>query len=272
MILFFLLVLGLLVGSFLNVVIFRIAKNQSFVRGRSRCLSCGYQLAWYDNIPLLSFVWLVGKCRSCQVKLSWQYPLVELATALLFGGSFLVVNPTGDSWQLAAFSMLLIVLCFATLITLYDLRFSLIPDAFLWGLNLSTFAFLSCHWLSSSPFPPAFLPSPSVAFMGAVLAGAFFYLLVSLSRETWMGWGDVWLGVWGGMLTGLLLVQLFITLAFTLGAVVGLGLIFAQKKTLKTQIPFAPYILGAGLLLLAAMYQVPEVLQFLSPWLPGTIE
>lgn len=272
---FFLFFLGLLVGSFLNVVIFRIERGESFVGGRSHCLQCKHTLAWFENIPLLSFLWLKGKCRDCEVSLSWQYPLVEVITALLFTSSFFILRTyqSQEPWlQLTIASLLLLTLCFAILITVYDLRFSLIPNTFLWGLNVSTFFFLALHYFFQIPGSNFFPPEVSSSLFGALIAGGFFYLLVFISRETWMGWGDVWLGIWAGMIVGIELIQIFITLSFSLGAFVGLTFLYQKKKTLKAEIPFAPYILASGFIILFAMYSAPEFLRFLSPWLPGTIE
>lgn len=269
---FFLFLFGLLVGSFLNVVVFRMERGENFIAGRSRCLTCNHTLSWYDNIPLFSFLQVKGRCRYCKAALSWQYPLVELTTALLFSASFFVLKEYTGYIQFFSALFLLTIIAFAILITVYDLRFSLIPDVFLWGINLSTLAFMALHWVLPENMPPTLLPSFQFSFLGAFLVGGFFFLLVSLSKETWMGWGDVWLGIWGGMLGGLFLAQVFITLSFTLGAMVGLALMYRQKKTLKTEIPFAPYILLAGLLIFGCMYLAPEILYFLSPWLPGTID
>ena len=269
---FFLFLLGLLVGSFLNVVIFRMERGESFVGGRSRCLACGTELHWYDNIPLISFLCLRGKCRFCKTGLSWQYPLVELATGLLFATTSLVGQWYVGWLQVWVIALLLVSVCFAILITVYDFRFSLIPEVFLWGINVSTFGYLLVHWVTGTKLPGVFLPDPVSALLGAILAGGFFFVLVFFSKETWMGWGDVWLGLWGGMLLGLPLVQVFVTFSFSLGAIVGLSLIFLRRKTLKTQIPFAPYILAAGFIVLGVLYEAPFILQFLSPWLPGTIE
>lgn len=266
---------GLLVGSFLNVVIFRIERGESFVGGRSHCLECSKTLAWFENIPLLSFLFLNGKCRHCQVSLSWQYPLVEGATALLFTGTFFIFHAyqSQEIWlRIALTSLLLLTTCFTILIAVYDLRFSLIPNNFLWGLNVSTALFLAFHYFFQIPGLNFFPPELHSSFLGALIAGSFFYLLVFISKETWMGWGDVWLGIWAGMIVGIELIQIFITLSFSLGALVGLTFLYRKKKTLKAEIPFAPYILASGYIILFLMYLAPEFLQFLSPWLPVTIE
>jgi leader peptidase (prepilin peptidase)/N-methyltransferase len=272
MVFILLFIFGLLVGSFLNVVIFRMERQESFVAGRSHCSHCNHQLAWYDNIPLISYGLLRGKCRYCKTRFSWQYPAVELVTACLFAGSSFLLQNSTEPVQILAGFFLLAILSFAVLITVYDLRFSLIPNAFLWGINISTASFLLMHWLFMASAPSSLLPGVQSSLLGAFLVGGFFCILVTLSRETWMGWGDVWLGVWGGMLVGLALAQVFITLSFTLGALVGLTLMYTRGKTLKTEIPFAPYILAAGFLMVACMFLAPEILYFLSPWLPGTIE
>lgn len=254
------------------MVIFRMEREESFVTGRSRCLQCQHQLAWYDNIPLFSFVLLRGKCRYCKTPFSWQYPVVEFATAMLFLSTAFIFLDYTEPTQWLAVLFLLATIAFAVLITVYDLRFSLIPNIFLWGINVSTAGFLVVNWFLVKSAPESLLPDIQASLLGALLVAGFFSLLVALSRERWMGWGDVWLGLWGGMLVGLALAQVFITLSFTLGAIVGLSLIYTKGKTLKTEIPFAPYILAAGFIIFGCMYVAPEILYFLSPWLPGTIE
>lgn len=266
----FLFFLGLAVGSFLNVVVFRLETGESFVFGRSHCQSCMQELVWFENIPLLSFLFLHGKCRHCNAKLSWQYPLVEIITALTFAATALIFSYNNILVIIFALFFLLI-LSFAILIAIYDLRFSLIPDVFLQGINIATFSFLVLSWLYPNILMPLILPSPLSSVIGALVAGGFFFLLVWLSKETWMGWGDVWLGVWGGALLGIELTQLFITASFTLGAVIGVGLLLFQKKTLKAEIPFAPYILLAGFVLFFLTGLYPDIFTFLSPFLPGTI-
>jgi leader peptidase (prepilin peptidase) / N-methyltransferase len=262
---------GLLVGSFLNVVIFRIEREESYVGGRSRCLSCGHELYWYDNIPLLSFFWLRGKCRFCRASLSWQYPLVELTTGILFAScSFFIRELSVASGVILLW--LLVTVAFLILITVYDLRFSLIPNSFLWSINTVAIIFLCWNYFFTPSLTQAvMLPGLESSLWGAVVIGGFFWLLVFLSRETWMGYGDVWLGFWAGMVVGIELAQFFITLAFGLGAMVGVALLYTKKKTMKAEIPFAPYILMATVLIFVAMRFYPTILAFLSPWLPATI-
>jgi prepilin signal peptidase PulO-like enzyme (type II secretory pathway) len=271
--LFLLFLLGLGIGSYANVVIFRLARNENPNRGRSRCLNCGETLSWYDNIPLFSFVFLLGRCRHCQQRFSWQYPLVELTLGLGFLASgFLVLERFGTApeaflilgWMLVTITLLL-------LITVYDLRYMEIPVLFLWLANVSTLGFLLFFKLAGFHSEALFPHSVSSSLLGAFTAGGFLLLLVSLSRETWMGWGDVWLGTWGGMILGLSLVQPYLTLAFALGACVGIWFLSSQKKGLKSQIPFAPYLLFALIVIFLLEWYSPEIFSFLLPWFPATI-
>lgn len=270
MIFFTLFLFGLLVGSFLNVVILRFERRESFVTGRSRCLACGHQLQWYDNIPLVSFLQIRGRCRYCKTPLSWQYPLVEVATAVLFG-SVATLSP----WLIGKEGLLfggylLATLSVAMIIIVYDLRFLEIPTVFLWILNsllVMCFAAL-LYWYPSS----ILLPSLPSAFFGAVAVGGFLAVLVLVSKETWMGQADIWIGTWAGLLLGIELAQLFLTLSFTLGAVVVLVLWLSKRGRLTGAVPFAPYLLVAGIFLFGCTFLAPEALEFLSPWFLARIE
>jgi prepilin signal peptidase PulO-like enzyme (type II secretory pathway) len=171
MIFFTLFLFGLLVGSFLNVVVLRLERGESFVAGRSRCLTCEHTLAWYDNIPLCSFLWLKGKCRYCRVTLSWQYPLVELMTACLFAGAGFLVPATLGIVSLAFLAFLLITLSIVVVITVYDIRFLAIPTVLLWVLNGSLFLAL---FVEKFFFPGAsFFPMLASSVWGAAVVGGY---------------------------------------------------------------------------------------------------
>ena len=113
---------GLIVGSFLNSVIYRLEQGQSFLKGRSFCPHCKHQLSWQDLIPLFSFLILKGKCRYCLQRISWQYPLVELATGIIF----IFISLTNSN--IYAMAYLLLIACFFIIIFVYDLRHYIIPD------------------------------------------------------------------------------------------------------------------------------------------------
>jgi leader peptidase (prepilin peptidase)/N-methyltransferase len=263
---------GLLLGSFLNVVLFRLERGEGFVRGRSRCLSCNTTLAWFDNIPLLSFLLLRGRCRYCSATLSYQYPLVEFLTGVLLMLALIPVTwyETGSLMQGIFVLWAVSTTCFGVLIFVYDLRYREIPVVFLWGLCFSLLFFVAAHSLFEGT--PSVLPKTLFSILwGSLISGGFFFLLVFISRETWMGWGDVWIGAWAGALLGIELVQLFITLSFSLGALVGLTLLYRKQKNLKSEVPFAPYLLIGALLLVLCKVVSPEILGFLSPWFLATI-
>lgn len=118
-------ILGLLVGSFLNVVIYRYNTGMSVVSGRSRCLTCAHTLRWFELIPVVSFVIQAGRCRECHSRLSWQYPAVELLTGLIFLRVFQVVGGNAHNLELAFWWLVFSILI---VITIYDLRHKIIPD------------------------------------------------------------------------------------------------------------------------------------------------
>ncbi|MBI2099823.1 MAG: prepilin peptidase [Candidatus Vogelbacteria bacterium] len=230
---FFVFTLGLIVGSFLNVVIYRYNTGRTMVRGRSRCLACGGALTWYELLPLVSWFVQRGRCRRCRSHVSWQYPLVELLTGALFA----LVWSLGLSIPLT--TLYLIIVSLLVVITVYDLRHKIIPDGFVYGFDL--LALVALVWRGQD------LPLDLTA--GATLF-FFFWLLWFVSRGRWIGFGDAklalgvgWLLGWRGGLSALML-------AFWIGALVGVGLIVAAKLrpggravTMKSEIPFAPFII-----------------------------
>jgi len=252
--------LGLSVGSFLNVVICRLETKEPIIRSRSRCPKCGALLKWFDLIPLISFLIQKGKCRYCGKKISWQYPLVELATGLLF--LFVVLKSplaTGGSYSIATgfFASLrmtmimeplffLLVICFLLVIFVYDLKHYLIPDKIVYPaiiitlLNLGA-KLLRIEELSSQIYTP---------LLAALLSSGFFLFLVLISKGKWLGLGDVKLAGLMGLILGWPNILLALFLAFMSGAIVGITLIVAGKKTMKSQIPFGPFLAGATLVII----------------------
>lgn len=227
---YLLFILGLSVGSFLNVVILRLEKGEGgILAGRSRCPKCGKILKWFELIPLVSFLIQGGKCRSCKKPISFQYPLVEFFTGLLFSFLYWRFGLTLQFGFLAVISSLLVILFVS------DLRTQMIPDIVAYiGIGLALFYILITHY-----------PLPINAALGAAIAGGFFALLVYPSHEKWMGKGDVKIGVLTGLLLGYPQVLVALFLSFTLGAFVGLILIATKRKTLKSQVPFGPFLITA---------------------------
>lgn len=240
MLIFF--ILGLIIGSFLNVLVYRLRDAETLL-GRSFCRNCKNQIRWYDNIPIISFVLLRGLCRDCETKISWQYPAVELLTGVLFAltGYYFFSSAGVLSWLETAW--LLGILSCLIVIAAYDLRNMEIPISMLMISALITYIFFSVYFFL---VPESFFVSQLwYGILGGAIVSGFFFLLVFWSRETWMGWGDVWFGFVVGSIVGLPLILPMLTLSFGLGAIVGLLAIAYGEKSMKSQIPFAPF-LAAG--------------------------
>ncbi|MDQ3076061.1 MAG: prepilin peptidase [bacterium] len=244
---------GLIVGSFLNVVIYRFNTDRS-LGGRSGCMVCQSKLAWYDLVPVLSFVALKGRCRSCSTKISTQYPLVEISSAIIFGLIFwkfqdlfytdILIFSFTYSYYVTLFSILLVI-------TVYDIKHKIIPDglAFIFG----AFAFVGMFFFDTSSFGSVsvFYPHiPSLAeFLGSFAIAIPFAGLWFFSRGAWMGLGDGKLAIGLGFMLGLGKLLSAAVLSFWSGAIIGLILV-AIKRThnMKSEIPFGPFlVLGAFL-------------------------
>ena len=221
-------IFGLFVGSFLNCVIYRIEKGKSFITGRSFCPRCNHELAWYDLIPVFSFLVLKGKCRYCQKRISMQYPLIELLTGFLF---FLA----GFYFGFNLYALLMIPLFI--IIAVYDLKHFLIPDKVVYlAIGLALLASLvSFQWQN---------------IVAGLSASLFFFLIWHFSKGKWMGFGDVQIALAMGFFLGFpnILVGLF--LSFFIGAVTGIVLMMLKRKKMKSEVPFGGFlVLGTFLAL-----------------------
>jgi len=250
-------ILGLIIGSFLNVLVCRLKESETLL-GRSFCRSCKTQIRFYDNIPLLSFLLLGGKCRDCHAPISYRYPLLELVTALLFvlvGKIFFVPDDTVAFLQTG---WLLMIVSLFLAIAVYDMMYMEIPVSLLIAsflVTLTYFALSLALGLSSLSWGERSVVTDGL--LGGLAIALFFFALVYASKETWMGWGDVWLGGVAGMVVGLPAIFFFLTLSFGLGALIGVMLMLRQKKSLKSQIPFAPYLVLGTFLVLFLPYFFP---------------
>jgi prepilin signal peptidase PulO-like enzyme (type II secretory pathway) len=235
MIIFFSLVIfifGLITGSFLNCLIYRLETGQSFLKGRSFCPHCKHLLNWQDLIPVLSFFILKGKCRYCQRKISLQYPLVEFATAFLFVLIFTFVHVSNNY----AYVYLLLMAGFLVVIFVYDLKHYIIPDKVIYPA-IAIAGIFNFQFSIFNQFPIF-----QFSILSAIGAAAFFAVIVLISRGRWMGIGDIKLAFLMGLILGWpnILVALFS--AFFIGAIIGLGLIIAGKKQLSSEVPFGPFL------------------------------
>lgn len=238
-------VFGLIIGSFLNVVILRLNTKRS-LRGRSSCLSCQKGLLWYELVPIVSFFTLRGRCKSCKTKISIQYPLVEFATGLIFAALFFKFQ---DIFFINTLIFLFAYVYYAFLFSLliviatYDFRHKIIPDtlSFVFGI----FSFVGLFYFSNNYGFLNFYPHlPSVLdFSSGLLLASPFALFWLISKGAWMGLGDAKLALGVGWLLSFFMALSALVVAFWSGAVVGLILvIFSKKYGMKSEIPFAPYL------------------------------
>ncbi len=231
-------VLGLIIGSFLNVVVYRL-KDAETLLGRSVCRHCRHQIRWYDNIPVFSFLLLRGRCRDCRAEISWQYPAVELMTGISFvlmGVYFFSFEDTA-SWVETAWLLSVVSCCIV--VAAYDIRHMEIPLIPLAIIALLTILFFAYELRFGGSF---FWSRLWLGIAGAAVVGGFFFALVYASHETWMGWGDVWLGCLAGLVVGLPAVLFMLTVSFASGSAVGIAGMYAQGKGLKSQMPFGPFL------------------------------
>jgi len=229
MIIGFFVVVGLLIGSFLNVVIARIPERRSLWRPGSACPGCGASIAWHDNVPILSFVALRGRCRACAMPIGSRYPIVEAVTAALFTAAGLTFGPTPDAAVAAALLAVLVAL------TAIDLEWQILPDVItLPGILAGVLANLAtCRvsWRES--------------LLGIVVGGGLF-LLIILASGGGMGAGDMKLAAMLGAFLGWQVVLVSIFVAVLLGGVLAIGLIASGLRDRKDPIPFGPFLAAGG--------------------------
>jgi leader peptidase (prepilin peptidase)/N-methyltransferase len=249
--------LGLIIGSFLNVVILRLNTEKS-LGGRSACMICQNKLAWYELIPLFSFISLRGRCRTCSTRISAQYPIVELITGLAFLVLFLKFQNIFFESTLAfafTYAYYAVIFCLLIVIAVYDLKHKIIPDAL--SLVLSIIGFVGIFFFQDFIF---YLHMPStVEIFAGLLIALPFALTWLLSRGAWMGLGDAKLAVGLGYILGLGRAFSGIVVAFWSGAIIGVLLILISKKhKMRSEIPFAPFlVLGMVIVFLFELHLFP---------------
>lgn len=222
-------VLGLMVGSFLNVLIFRTHAETSPWGGRSKCMHCGQKLSWYELVPLASFLGLRGKCRKCKKKLSWQYPLVEGITGIVF--VILAVYFSITWWTVWAWLIASALIAIAV----YDARWSLLPDSFSICLGILGAGFAFAYGV----------PLIDIA-LGLAAGVGFFGLQYLASRGRWVGSGDILLGGALGALLGWRMLGLSLFIAYMVGAVVASVLLLLRRQEAKGAMAFGPFLTIGG--------------------------
>jgi len=253
-------VLGLCLGSFINALVWRIhetegqkrlsskkKKELSILRGRSMCIYCHHLLKWYDLIPVISWLSLRGKCRYCHKPIHWQYPLVELSTALLFVGSYIFwpVSISGAEW----ISFITWLVCLVGLVALfvYDVKYMLLPNKIVFPL-----LYIASIGVIVEAIARKDTSVIVEAAMGTIVGGGLFYVLFQVSGGKWIGGGDVKLGFLLGIIVGSpALSFLMIFLASLVGTIYVLPLMASKKLNVKAQIPYGPFlIVGATIAVL----------------------
>jgi leader peptidase (prepilin peptidase) / N-methyltransferase len=257
---------GLLAGSFMNVCIHRWPRGRSVVKPRSHCVRCRKTIAWYDNIPVASYMVLRGRCRHCGRRISPRYPLVELATGLLFFYFVFTLGPAAAAYKMCIFAAMLVGLIFC------DLEKRLLPDELtlggaLLGIALSFAAPVhditaqAVVWLSGGELPAA-LRSPAESVFGALAPALLLWgggwLYFKVRHREGLGFGDVKLIAMVGGFLGLRGALLTMILGSLAGSIVGYGYIKATGKDAATyQLPFGTFLGAAAL---AAAVAGPKIL------------
>lgn len=239
-------IFGAVIGSFLNVVILRLNTGQSIVFGKSQCFNCAKKLKWYELVPIFSFLALRGRCSSCRSKISWQYPIVEAISGVLFFGIFNSVLVQTGLTNFGFLSIIYFWVIFSILIVIavYDFHHQIIPELFVWIFN--GLAFLGLFFLSAGK--EVFFNWNN--FIAGGILFSFFAFLWLVSRGRWMGFGDAKLALGIGWLLGMMGGITAITLAFWIGAIVGVALIYLSKNKygIKSAVAFGPFmILGTAI-------------------------
>lgn len=231
------LVFGMLIGSFINCLAWRLYQEETIL-GRSYCPKCLNKIKWYDNIPLISFLILKGKCRSCAKSISWQYPLVELITGLLFGTSFLIFGS-----EPIILLKSLVVISILVLVFIFDFRWYLIPVSVLvWGgliiiaLGVVSNLFILGYYLFS-------------VIVTISLAVVFFGAQYLITKGKGLGEGDIWLGAFlGAAFSNVLDLTVAVLGAYFIGALVAISLVLSGNKKWGSKLPLGVFLSLGGLI------------------------
>jgi leader peptidase (prepilin peptidase) / N-methyltransferase len=259
---------GVIIGSFLNVVIYRFHTGKSLA-GSSHCLSCQTPLRFYELFPLFSYLGLRGRCRSCSAHIPSRYFWVELATGLLFVAVTLTLSPLWWPVGLCLVALLVVV-------AVYDIYHLVIPQLFVWLLFLIAFAIIGGWYY----LVPDWWQVGSHILAG-LLAYGFFAGLWKMSAGRWIGYGDAKLALPLGLIVGLTGTFSMIVLSFWVGTIISLGLLFVgrlrQKQgkthlrfvsvplTMKSEVPFAPFLIIGFLLVYLGQVDVLTLISYALP-------
>jgi prepilin signal peptidase PulO-like enzyme (type II secretory pathway) len=233
--------IGLVIGSFANCFVWRLHENESLMN-RSYCPKCRKQIAWYDNVPVLSFLLLRGRCRHCKEEINWQYPIVEMTMSVLFAAiAYVMLGSFGGDLSYLMFldnhSMVLLarnlLIIFAFIVVfIYDFRWFLVSDRFVLpaaGILLAMNIYLGADW--------------RWAVLSCIIGGFFFLVQFVISRGKWVGGGDIRLGILVGAAFGRLdYLLLILMVSYFIGSLVAVPLLLMKKKGWKSELPFGVFL------------------------------
>jgi len=247
----FIFIIGASIGSFLNVLIDRLPKEES-INGRSHCDFCGKKIVWYDMFPVLSFFILGGKTRCCHKKLSWQYPLIEFATGCIF---VLVFKDSPYIESLKRTVLTASIMSCLIVIFVSDFKYHLISDYIL--LALFIFSLLLKFVI------PAKAGIQTIGFdvLSSLIVGLLIFLIYFLSHERAMGLGDVYLSVIMGFLLGWQAGLVALYIAFITGAIFGVIIMILKHKKLKSKIAFGPFLVIGTVVMLGWGEKILEMIK-----------
>jgi len=234
---------GLIVGSFLNALVWRIHKNLPIGGNeRSICTKCNHQLVWYDLIPVISWLSLMARCRYCHKPISAEYPIVEILNSAIWLLSFIVLKPS----TMIGYALLIVWLfassCLLALAA-YDARWLELPDKLVLAFTIAALVYVVINSIALGDIGVVYS-----SFFGVLAVAGLFYGLFALSDGAWIGGGDVKLAVGMGLILGLEAGLLAVFIAALTGSVFGLvGIAFFGKKR-STQIPFGPFLITATII------------------------
>lgn len=256
-----LLLLGLCLGSFVNALVWRVHEQDkeqgkkrtdtkrlqdlSISKGRSMCPHCSHELSALDLLPVVSWVALQGKCRYCRKSISWQYPLVEIATALLFIASYVFWPTPVTGGTIALFGAWLLMLTGLMALVVYDIRWMLLPNRIVFPLYAVGVVYAGLSILQSADR----LQAAAMTILSVAIGGGIFYLIYQISKGNWIGGGDVKLGWLLGLFVGGPQYSfLYIFIASLLGTALALPLMAASKLNASRVVPFGPFLIAGAII------------------------
>ncbi|MDQ5971513.1 MAG: leader peptidase (prepilin peptidase) / N-methyltransferase [Patescibacteria group bacterium] len=240
----FIFLFGTIIGSFLNVVIYRLNTSKKIVNSRSVCFSCNKTLYWYELIPVLSFLIQKGRCRGCASRISHQYPIVEVVTGIVFtilAYHFLPLLYINTNLYVFYLSYFVFIFSILIVITVYDIRHKIIPDRLVYMFIFISFVLM---FLNTTGVGEMFVIPSLLQFVAGPLLALPFALIWLLSKGTLIGFGDSKLILGIGWMLGISIGLSALFISFWLGALFGVVMLALKKMkvNMKTEIPFAPFL------------------------------